>query len=136
MLKTARKFVNPLIPFLLDNSEAVNYWMVLGEPTFDYDPEPVPQETIYYNETEYKLVFNEDFNKENDLTGIQLDKNDIVLFESIFDKFSDLLVEKNLKRKDTSLNSLSSAPLIGSCFLIIMITIGIIGIMGDLMNVL
>lgn len=63
-LKTARKFVNPLIPFLLDNSEAVNYWMVLGEPTFDYDPEPIPQETIYYNETEYKLVFNEDFNKD------------------------------------------------------------------------
>ena len=57
-------------------------------------------------------------------------------FETIFDKFSDLLVEKNLKRKDSSLNSLSSAPLIGSCFLIIMITIGIIGIMGDLMNVL
>ena len=57
-------------------------------------------------------------------------------FETIFDKFSDLLVEKNLKRKDSSLSSLSSAPLIGSCFLIIMITIGIIGIMGDLMNVL
>lgn len=57
-------------------------------------------------------------------------------FELIFDKFSDLLMQRNLKKKDSSLSSLSTAPLIGSCFLIIMITVGIIGVLGDMMNVL
>ena len=57
-------------------------------------------------------------------------------FEMIFDKFSDVTAEKNLKAKDSSLGTLSSAPLVGSCFLIIMITIGIIGVLGDLMNVI
>lgn len=57
-------------------------------------------------------------------------------FEMIFDKFSDILAEKNLKRKDSSLGTLSSAPLIGSCFLIITLTLGVIGILGDMINVL
>lgn len=57
-------------------------------------------------------------------------------FELIFDKFSDLLAQKNLRKKDSSLGTLSSAPLVGSCFLIVMITIGIIGVLGDMMNVL
>lgn len=62
--------------------------------------------------------------------------NYLAQFELIFDKFSDLITEKNLRSKESSLSTLSTAPLIGSCFLIIMITIGIIGVLGDMMNVI
>lgn len=62
--------------------------------------------------------------------------NYLVQFESIFDKFSELQSEKNLRSKDSSLGMISSAPLIGSCFLIVMITIGIVSVLGDLMNVI
>ena len=55
-------------------------------------------------------------------------------FELIFDKFSDLLYQKYLRAKDSRLGLLSSAPLIGSCFLIIVLTLGIITIIGDLIN--
>ena len=55
-------------------------------------------------------------------------------FELIFDKFSDLLYQKYLRTKDSRLGLLSSSPLIGSCFLIIVLTLGIITIIGDLVN--
>ena len=55
-------------------------------------------------------------------------------FELIFDKFSDLLYQKYLRTKDSRLGLLSSAPLIGSCFLIIVLTLGIITIIGDLVS--
>jgi len=55
-------------------------------------------------------------------------------FELIFDKFSDLLYQKQLQSKDSRLGVLSSSPLIGSCFLIIVLTLGIITIIGDLIN--
>lgn len=55
-------------------------------------------------------------------------------FELIFDKFSEALTQKELKKKDSKLGTLSSAPLIGSSFLIIVITIGIIGLIGDIIN--
>ena len=58
----------------------------------------------------------------------------LVQFELIFDKFSDLLYQKNLRIKDSKLGTLGSAPLIGSCFLIIVLTIGIISIIGDLLS--
>ncbi len=55
-------------------------------------------------------------------------------FELIFDKFSDVMNEEKLRKKDRSLGSLSSAPLIGSCFLIIIITVGIVGVIGEIIN--
>ena len=55
-------------------------------------------------------------------------------FELIFDKFSDLLSQKYLRSKDSKLGLLSSSPLIGSCFLIIVLSIGIISIIGDFVN--
>ena len=58
----------------------------------------------------------------------------LVQFELIFDKFSDLLYQKYLRAKDSRLGTLSSSPLIGSCFLIIVLTIGIISVIGDLIN--
>lgn len=55
-------------------------------------------------------------------------------FELIFDKFSDLLYEKYLKAKNSKLGALSNAPLVGACFLMIILTIGVISILGDLIN--
>ena len=58
----------------------------------------------------------------------------LIQFELIFDKFSEILYSKYLKSKDSKLATLSSAPLIGSCFLIVVLTIGIISIIGGLIN--
>lgn len=58
----------------------------------------------------------------------------LIQFELIFDKFSEVLYSKYLKSKDSKLATLSSAPLIGSCFLIVVLTIGIINIIGGLIN--
>lgn len=52
----------------------------------------------------------------------------LMQFELIFDKFSEILYEKYLKSKDSKLATLSSAPLIGSCFLIVVLTVGIIAL--------
>ena len=58
----------------------------------------------------------------------------LMQFELIFDKFSDLLYQRYLRGKDSKLGMLGSAPLIGSCFLIIVLTIGIISVIGELIN--
>ena len=58
----------------------------------------------------------------------------LMQFELIFDKFSELLYQKYLKAKDSKLGTIASAPLIGSCFLMIILTIGIIGIIGDFLS--
>ena len=60
--------------------------------------------------------------------------NYLVQFELIFDKFSDSIYQKNLRAKDSRLGTLGSAPLICSCFLIIILTVGIISILGELIN--
>lgn len=58
----------------------------------------------------------------------------LMQFELIFDKFSDLLYQRYLRGKDSRLGTIGSAPLIGSCFLIIVLTIGIINVIGELIN--
>ena len=60
--------------------------------------------------------------------------NYLVQFEFIFDKFSEELDARELQKKNSILGTLSSAPLIGSCFLIIVVTIGIIGLIGEITN--
>ena len=60
--------------------------------------------------------------------------NYLVQFEFIFDKFSENLTAKELKKKDSRLATLSSSALVGSCFLIVVIAIGIVGVVGDLTN--
>lgn len=60
--------------------------------------------------------------------------NYLTQFSYIFDKFSDLLVKRELEKKKSRLGTLSSAPLLASGFLIIVITIGIILILGDFTN--
>lgn len=58
----------------------------------------------------------------------------LIQFELIFDKFSELMYQKNLRRKDSRLGTLSSAPLIGSCYLMIVLTIGIVGVIGVMVS--
>ena len=55
-------------------------------------------------------------------------------FELIFDKFSTLTHQKELERKEKRLTSTSYGPLIGSGVLIIMITVGILTIIGEMVN--
>ena len=58
----------------------------------------------------------------------------LLQFEMIFDKFSDLLYDKSLKSKNAKLGTICSSALVGSCFLIIVLTLGIIGLIGDMIN--
>lgn len=60
--------------------------------------------------------------------------NYLTQFELIFDKFSETLYQKNLRAKDSKLGTLSSSPLIGSCFLIVVLTIGIVNAIGVMIN--
>ena len=55
-------------------------------------------------------------------------------FELIFDKFSDLLYEKNLRTKNSRLGTISSSALIASSYLMIVLTIGIVSIIGEVIN--
>lgn len=58
----------------------------------------------------------------------------LIQYELIFDKFSDLLYERYLQNKKTKLGTICSTALVGSCFLVIVLTIGIIGVIGDMIN--
>lgn len=55
-------------------------------------------------------------------------------FELIFDKYSSLMQENELRSKDRKLGMMSYAPLMGSGCLIIMVTIGVISVIGEMIN--
>lgn len=55
-------------------------------------------------------------------------------FELIFDKFQELHYQRSLRKKDTRLGTLSSSALIGSVFLIIVLTIGIMSVLGGMVD--
>jgi len=57
-------------------------------------------------------------------------------FDLIFGKISDLTYQKELNKKRNGLASMSTFPLLGSGVLIIMVTIGIITVMEEMINVL
>ncbi len=57
-------------------------------------------------------------------------------FDLIFGKISDLTYQKELNKKRNGLASMSTFPLVGSGVLIIMVTIGIITVMEEMINVL
>lgn len=60
--------------------------------------------------------------------------NYLTQFELIFDKFSSLTHEKELINKEKRLSSTSYGPLVGSGVLIILITVGILTIIGGMVN--
>lgn len=62
------------------------------------------------------------------------DSNYLIQFELIFDKFSELLHTRELNAKDKSLSNLASSSLVGSAYLIIMITVGVVTLIGEMLN--
>lgn len=60
--------------------------------------------------------------------------NYLVQFELIFDKFSETLHKEQIELKDHRLANLTASSLIGSAYLIILITIGVITLIGDMLN--
>lgn len=60
--------------------------------------------------------------------------DNLIQYELIFDKFSELMYQRDLKKKDSKLGTLSSAPLIGSCYLMIVLTVGIVSVIGVMIN--
>ena len=62
------------------------------------------------------------------------DSNYLIQFELIFDKFSELLHKKQLDNKDKGLSNLTASALVGSAYLIIVITIGVVTLLGDMIN--
>ena len=62
------------------------------------------------------------------------DSNHLIQFELIYDKFSETLQKERMNAKDKSLANITVSALVGSAYLITVITIGIISILGDMMN--
>lgn len=55
--------------------------------------------------------------------------NYLTQFELIFDKFSELLHRKELDAKDKSLGTLTASSLVGSAYLIVVITFGVMNLL-------
>lgn len=60
--------------------------------------------------------------------------NYLIQFELIFDKFSELLHSGELNNKDKTLSNLTTTSLVGSAYLIVMITIGVVTLLGEMLN--
>ena len=55
-------------------------------------------------------------------------------FEILFNKLSEEQYEKEVSRKEKKLSTLTIFPLIGSGLLIVLITIGVVQVIGEMMN--
>ena len=62
------------------------------------------------------------------------DSNYLTQFELIFDKFSDILHHNEIVLKDKALANLTSSAIIGSAYLIIIISVGVINLLGVMFN--
>ena len=54
--------------------------------------------------------------------------------EVLFAKLSDELYTKEFQKQDKKLGSMTAFPLIGSAILILMITVGVINVIGDMIS--
>lgn len=121
-LKEIKSFANPSLKYMLD------------QLTSEIDKDKTIQPFV-----NFAKKFNEIIVEEMMISIYQLiddggSSDNLIQFEMIFDKFSELLHQKELRAKDSKLGALSSTPLFGSCFLMIVLTIGIISIIGELIN--
>ena len=88
---------------------------------------------------EFSKNFNEIIVEEMMISIYQLiddggSSENLMQFELIFDKFSDTLYQKYLRNKDSKLGTICSSALLGSGFLIIVLTIGIMSVVGELIS--
>lgn len=60
--------------------------------------------------------------------------NYLTQFELIFDKFSELLHRKELEAKDRTLGTLTASSLAGSAYLIVIITFGVVELLGVMIS--
>lgn len=121
-LKEISKFANKSLKRLLDT--------LINEINNDKSIEPF---------VKFAKKFNEIIVEEIMLTIYQMvddgiNSEHLIQFELIFDKFSELMYQRNLKAKDSKLATISSGCLVASSYLMIVLTIGIISVIGDLIN--
>lgn len=62
------------------------------------------------------------------------DSNHLIQFELIYDKFSELQYDAQLKNKDRGLSNITTSALVGSAYLIITITLGVFTLIGEMLN--
>ena len=58
----------------------------------------------------------------------------LIQFESIFSNLRDELYQSIIQKKDKSLANMTMLPLVGSGLLIVMITFGVIQVMGEMIS--
>ena len=88
---------------------------------------------------EFAKKFNSTIIEQLSLTIFQMidegnDSTHFLQFEAIFSKLIDDEYKNELTKKSNSLGSMTSFPLIGSGLLIVMITFGILSVIGDMIN--
>lgn len=121
-LKEISKFANNSLKKLLDE--------LIHEIDVDKTIEPF---------VKFAKKFNEIIVEEMMLTIYQMvddgiNSEHLIQYELIFDKFSDLMYQRTLKQKDSKLATISSGCLVASSYLMIVLTIGIISVIGELIN--
>ena len=121
-LKEISKFANKSLKKLLDE--------LIHEIDEDKTIEPF---------IKFAKNFNEIIVEEMMLTIYQMvddgiNSEHLIQYELIFDKFSDLMYQRSLKRKDSRLATISSGCLVASSYLMVVLTIGIISVIGELIN--
>ena len=63
-------------------------------------------------------------------------KNSLVQFDYIFVSLSDALYQEMIQRKTKAVDSLNSFPLFGAGIITIILTLSIMSILGDIVNVI
>lgn len=103
---------------------------------FDIDEDKTVNPFINFAHNFNELIVEEMMITIYQMVDDGINSSHLLQFEIIFDKFSEILYKEQLEVKDRSLSSLTSSSLIGSSYLIVVIAIGVITLLGDMLNVL
>ena len=103
---------------------------------FDIDEDKTVNPFINFAHNFNELIVEEMMITIYQMVDDGINSSHLLQFEIIFDKFSEILYKEQLEAKDRSLSSLTSSSLIGSAYLIVVIAVGVITLLGDMLNVL
>jgi len=120
-----------IIPFA--NERLAGY---LNELIRDIDEDKTVEPFVRFGRKFNDLVIEEMMISVYQMVDDGSDSSYLHQFELIFNKVADVAYEKELTKKQNSLGSMTAIPLIGSAIVIIMITFGVIQVMGDMINVI